>query len=312
MTDTEMAQKAVESLERDPALDPTLDQLTRRTLLGRAGAGVAGAMTATVFGSAAAQDAQPHPRALNDPDLHKEEITYPSKGSNGKETAIKAFLATPKTEGKRGSVIVIHEIFGVTDHIRDVACRLAQAGYNALAPDLFTREGAAPPMSGGFAPIMEFVGKIPDSQLMGDMKAAMHFLRERRDSNHKVGSVGFCYGGRVSMLFDAYAPDLNAAVAYYGRVSGDKTANQPAHPIDLVAKVHAPLLAHFGAEDQGIPPSEANKQRDALKEHHKTAEIYVYEGAGHAFNNDTREAYRPEAAKLAWERTLAWFAKYLH
>ncbi len=297
--------------EIDPALDPRLDQLTRRTFLGRAGAGAAGVVTAAVLGpQAAAQDADRPKRALEDENLDKRDITYPSKIGE-QETAIKAFLATPKTEGKRGAVIVIHEIFGLNDHIKDVACRLAQAGYTALAPDLFTREGSPPSPSEGFGPLMQFVGKIPDSQIMDDLKAGMRYLRGRPDSNGKVGVVGFCWGGRISMLLDANAPDLNAAVAYYGRISGDKSANQPAHPIDLVEKMHAPLLGHFGAEDQGIPPSEAAKLRSALKDHGQVAEIYVYEHAGHAFNNDTRESYRPEAAKLAWKRTLDWFARYL-
>jgi carboxymethylenebutenolidase len=208
-------------------------------------------------------------------------------------------------------VIVVHEIFGLTDHIRDVACRLAQAGYTGLAVDLFTREGSPPPMSGGFGPMMEFVGKILDRQIFADLGAGMRSLRSRPDANGKVGIVGFCWGGRVSMLFDGAAPHLNAAVAYYGRVSGAKTENQPEHPIDAAAHMHCPLLCHFGEKDTSIPPSEAEKLRDALKAHHKTAEVFVYEGAGHAFNNDTREAYVPAAAKLAWGRTLDWYAKYL-
>ena len=137
-------------------------------------------------------------------------------------------------------------------------------------------------------------------------------LKSLPQSNKKVGIVGFCYGGRVSMILDGYVPELNAAVAYYGRISGNKTEGQPAQPIDLAEKMKAPLLGHFGAQDNGIPPSEAEKLQDALKQHNKAAEIYVYEGAGHAFNNDTRESYRPEVAKLAWQRTLDWFKKYLH
>jgi carboxymethylenebutenolidase len=245
-------------------------------------------------------------RALDDASLNKSDVTFRSGVYE-----VKAFLATPKTEAKRGSVLVIHEIFGLTDHIKDVACRLAQAGYIGLAPDLFTREGAPVFTPGDFTAMREFVGKIPDSQLMDDLRAGMQFLRGRSDSNGKVGIVGFCYGGRVSMLLAGSAPELNAAVAYYGRISSEKTANQPAHPIDLAAQVYAPLQGHFGEEDQGIPPAEAEKLRAALAEHHKTAEIYVYEHAGHAFNNDTRENYRPEAARLAWQRTLDWFARYL-
>jgi carboxymethylenebutenolidase len=249
-----------------------------------------------------------------DPDLDKSSISYSQSISvNGKNTNVnfKGFLARPKGDNRRGGVIVIHEIFGLTDHIKDVACRFAQAGYDALAPDLFTREGTPPPLSGGFEPLREFVGKVPDSQILGDLQGAIAYLRRLPTSNGKVGSVGFCWGGRISMLLDAAAPDLNAAVAYYGRISGNPTPNQPTHPIDVVEEMHAPLLGHFGAEDAGIPPAEADKLRDALKAHDKVAEIYVYEHAGHAFNNDTREHYRPEAAKLALQRTLDGFARYL-
>lgn len=249
-------------------------------------------------------------RALDDATLHKSEITYPSD-VGGSRADIKAFLAAPPAETKRGGILVIHEVFGLTDHIKDVACRLAQAGYTAVAPDFFTREGEPPSLAGGFEPLRAFVGKIPDSQVLGDLKAGMAFLRARSDSNGKIGGVGFCWGGRLSMLFDADAPDLNAAVAYYGRISGDKTANQPVHPIDVVDRMHAPLLGQFGEKDAAIPPAEAEKLRKALQAAGKTAEIYVYAGAGHAFNNDTRDSYEPKAAALAWERTLAWFARYL-
>jgi carboxymethylenebutenolidase len=298
------AGSTVTSADPDPALNPALDALNRRRFLARAGALTA---TAATMLSSDVDAAKPR-HALDDPHLNREPITYPAKDG----AAIKAFLATPKSDHKRAGVLVIHEIFGLNDHIRDVACRLAQAGYTALAPDLFSREGTPPPLTGGFGPVMQFVSAIPDSQLMSDLESAMAFLRARPDSNGKVGVVGFCWGGRVSMLLDGNAPDLNAAVAYYGRISGDTSPNQPANPIDLVSKMKAPLLGHFGAEDTGIPPSEAAKLRDALREHQTPFEIDVYEGAGHAFNNDTRESYRPEAAKLAWKRTLDWFARYLH
>lgn len=251
-------------------------------------------------------DQKPTHQALDDASLNKSDVTFRSGGHE-----VKAFVATPKTEAKRGSALVIHEIFGLTDHIKDVACRLAQAGYIGLAPDLFTREGAPPSTPGDFTALREFVGKIPDSQIIDDLRAGIEFLRGRSDSNGKVGIVGFCWGGRVSMLLAGQAPNLDAAVAYYGRISGEPTATQPAQPIDLAAQMHAPLQGHFGAEDHAIPPAEAEKLRAALAEHHKTAEIYVYEQAGHAFNNDTRENYRPEAARMAWQRTLDWFARYL-
>jgi carboxymethylenebutenolidase len=291
----------------DPALDPTLDHLSRRTLLTRAGAGAVAAVAAAPVLAQDADKADKKPRALDDDTLTKTSIT----AKDGDKQVLEGFLAEPKTTTKRGSILVVHEIFGVTDHIKDVACRYAQAGYTAYAINLFRREGEPPPMSAGFQPLMEFVGKIPDTQIMSDLDKASDMLRKHPHSNGKVGIVGFCWGGRISMLYDAHAPKLNAAIAYYGRISGQPTANQPTYPIDVVAKMHAPLLGNFGAEDTGIPPAEANKLRDALKAANKPAEIYVYENAGHAFNNDTRESYRPEAAKLAMQRSLEWFSKYL-
>ncbi len=294
----------------DPALDPRLDQLSRRSLLGRATA----VATASVLGTgAAAQEPGKTTRALADASITHHDVDVSLKaGADGIAPQFKGFLARPKTGGKRGAVIVVHEIFGLTDHIKSIACRLAEAGFTALAPDLFTREGPPPPMSGGFGPLMGFVNNISDKQIMADLKGAMTHLRQESDANGKVGVVGFCWGGRISMLLDANAPMLNAAVAYYGRISAtEKTPNQPHYPIDLLDKMTAPLLGHFGAKDTGIPPEEAAKLRAGLKDAGKTAEIYVYEGAGHAFNNDTRESYYAPAADLAWKRTLAWFNKYL-
>jgi carboxymethylenebutenolidase len=289
--------------ERDPALDPTLDHVSRRRFIQRAGAGAVA--TAALGTAAMAQDKTP--AALNDASLAHEEVTFLS----GKQR-VEAFLCRPKAEAGRGGVIVIHEIFGLNDHIRDIACRLAKAGYAGLAVNFFTREGKPPSMEGGFAPLMEFVGRIPDSQIITDITAAAKYLRARKDSNGKVGVVGFCWGGRYAMLAAAEVPNLNAAVAYYGRIRlASKTENQPRSALELVPKMRAPLLGHFGALDQGIPPADAEALRDELKKNGKTAEIYVYEGAGHAFNNDTRESYNAGAAKLAWRRTLDWFGKYL-
>ena len=253
-------------------------------------------------------------RALEDAALDTMRVGYSNDvvvNGERKQAKFDGFLAQPKEEAKRGSVIVVHEIFGLTDHIQDVACRYAQAGYTALAINLFTRDGEPPSLSGGFEPLREFVGKIPDAQIMSDLDGAMEFLRDGKESNGKIGIVGYCWGGRVAMLYAAHAPDLNAAIAYYGRIVGEATPNQPQSPLDVAAQMQAPLLGHFGAEDTSITPAHAAQLRDALQAAHKTAEIYVYENAGHAFNNDTREAYRPEAANLAFQRSLDWFSKYL-
>lgn len=286
----------------DPALDPALDHVSRRSFIEKMGAGT---FAAAVLGKESlAQDKRP--ASLDDANLTHEEVTFPAG-----EQRVEAFFCRPKAEGKRGSVVVIQEIFGLNDHIRDIACRCAKAGFNGLAVNFFTREGKPPSPQGGFQPLMDFVGKIPDSQIMGDIAAAAKWLRARPDSNGKVGTVGFCWGGRVSMLAAANT-DINAAVAYYGRIrQAQPSANQPHGPLDLAAKMHAPLLGHFGALDRGIPPADADALRESLKKGDKKAEIYVYEGAGHAFNNDTRESYHADSAKLAWKRTLEWFDKYL-
>jgi carboxymethylenebutenolidase len=302
---TEILSSEPTALEIDPALDPKLDHLSRRALLERAGAGALAAAVAPM----GLQEAKV--RALDDPEIIKSDITFVSKGADGKPMEIKAFLALPKNAKKTGSVIVVHEIFGLTDHIKDVACRCAQAGFIGLAPDLFTREGTPPPLTGGFGPLMQFVGKISDKQIAEDVKAAMKTLAKRKESNKKAGIVGFCWGGRVSMIADGYIPELNAAVAYYGRITGQKSDTQPAHPLDLAEKMKAPLLGHFGGKDQGISVADVDKLREALHQQGKTAELYVYDAAGHAFNNDTRPSYHAESAKLAWQRTLDWFKKHL-
>jgi len=286
----------------DPALDPALDQYSRRAFIERVGTTT---VAAAFLGTEAA--AQRPGEALKDQSLVRQEVDFPSG-----ETRVKAFLCRPKTPGRRGSVIVVHEIFGLNDHIKDLACRFARAGCNGLAVNFFTREGNPPDAAGGFGPVMEFVGRIPDAQVLRDVRAAVKFLESRPDSNGKVGLVGYCWGGRVAMLAAAGVPELDAAVAYYGRIRlAAKNERQTHGAIDLVDQVRVPILGHFGAADQGIPVSDVEAYRNALKAAGKTAEIHIYEGAGHAFNNDTRPSFHPESARLAWQRTLAWFAKHL-
>ncbi len=287
----------------DPGLDPELDHVTRRRFVERMNMST---LVAAFLGpEAMKQDSLPH--ALDDTNLVHDEVRFESRGQQ-----VSGFLCRPKTGGQRGGVIVIHEIFGLTDHIRDVACRAAQAGYDGLAVNFFSREGQPPSISGGFEPLRAWVARIPDAQLMDDIRAAADYLRGKAESNGKVGVVGFCWGGRVSMLAASEVSGLDAAVAYYGRIrQAEKTQNQPAGPIDLVERVQAPLQGHFGATDQSIPVADVAAYRDALGSHGKTAEQYVYPGAGHAFNNDTRESYHADAAREAWQRTLGWFGKYL-
>ena len=308
-----MNENEIQTIDADPALDPTLDHVSRRTFLGRAGGVAALGAVGTV---AEAQDKK-KVSALDDPLVEKHEVIFPSKTQGGKTAEIKGFLAVPIPPPNvrwkpRGAVIVVHEIFGLNPHIREVAARLAQAGFIAIAPDFFTREGTPPKLEGSnFAPVMEFVGKVTDAQIMADIEAGTAFLQKRKDANGKVGIVGFCWGGRVSMLSAANVSELKAAVAFYGRITGTPNDNQPKNPLDLAAKITVPLMGHFGEKDGGIPVADVDKLRAALKEGKRPAELFVYDGAGHAFHNDTRESYRKEAAELAWKRTLEWFSLHI-
>lgn len=277
----------------DPALNPELDRLSRRKFLGRTGAKAAGVLAATALGQVLLSrraDAEPD-------DIETYDITYPSPNPDGSVTDIIGYLAVPLNVANPGNVIVIQQIFGLNDHIKDIVRRVARAGYVALGPDFFTRK---PDDS-----------NIPDVQVLDDLVAGVDYMRGLEISNQKVGTVGFCWGGRNSMLANAYQSGLDCCVAYYGRIVGTKTDNQPEHPLDVVDRMTGPLMGHFGELDGSIPLSTVEALRDALDARGLTEEIYIYEGAGHAFNDDTRQSYNEAAARLAWERTLRWFETYL-
>jgi carboxymethylenebutenolidase len=244
---------------------------------------------------------------LEDACVQHEAVEYPSGNDR-----VRAFLCRPKAEGQYPGVIVIQEIFGLVDHIRDVTYRLAQAGYVALAPDLYSREGGAPDTT-DFARLREFVGKIPDGRIVGDLQAGMAYLRSRSEvRGDRLGSVGFCMGGLCALLLAAHTPDLKAAVSFYGRLEyAEKTPEKPSAPVDLVPQMTAAIQGHYGEADQAIPVESVEQFRRLLADHGKTHAIYLYPDAPHAFHNDARPSYRPEAARLAWSRTLAWFEKYL-
>ena len=244
--------------------------------------------------------------AANSSDISREMIEIDTP--NGK---ISGLLAQPKSGSNRGSVIVIHEIFGLTEHIQDVACRFALAGYNALAPNLFCRGGDPPSIAGGFGPLMEYARSIPDSQVISDVASCADYLNNLETSNRKTGAVGFCWGGRVCLLAAAQIPHLCASVAYYGRIKGEASENQPKAPLDLVASMTVPLMGHFGEIDGGIPVKDVEELKQKFTEEGRSPEIYIYPEAGHAFNNDTRETFNETAANLAMTRTLQWFEKYL-
>ncbi len=230
----------------------------------------------------------------NDNDLDIMEVSFP-----GKDCTVKGYLAMPKNlSGKTGGVMVIHENRGLTGHIKDVTRRVAKAGYLSLGIDALSPLGGTPENEDEARGLF---GKLDVEQTRQNLLAGLVYLRNHEKSNGKTGTVGFCWGGGFANQMAVHDPLLNAAVPYYGR--------QP--DTEDVAKIKAKMLIQYGGLDtrinEGIPAFEA-----ALKESKVDYQLFVYEGAQHAFNNDTSEArYNPEVAKLAWERTLNLFKETL-
>jgi carboxymethylenebutenolidase len=221
-------------------------------------------------------------------------IRYP-----GETGDVRAFLSRPKEGNKFPAVIVIHEIWGLNPHIMEVTKRIAKEGFLAMAPDALSPVGNTPENDQEKA--MSMIRGLDQGQTVKNFVAAVKFLKTNPLSTGKVGCTGFCWGGGMTNQVAVNSPDLDAAVPYYGM--------QPT--ADDVAKIKAPLMAHYGANDpridDGIPAFEA-----ALKKYKKEYQIFIYEGAGHAFNNDSNpERYNEKAAKLAWSRTIAFFKEKL-
>lgn len=221
---------------------------------------------------------------------------------------VPAYRAMPAKPGTFPVVIVVQEIFGVHEHIRDLCRRLAKQGYMAIAPELYVRQGSVADQTDIQKIIAEVVSKVPDAQVMSDLDATVAYAK---NSGHgdasKLGIAGFCWGGRIVWLYAAHSSELKAGVAWYGKLAGDASANTPRHPIDVVAELRAPVLGLYGGADQGIPVDTVERMRAACKAATRECEFIVYPDTPHAFNADYRPSFRPEAAKDGWARMLAWF-----
>jgi carboxymethylenebutenolidase len=227
---------------------------------------------------------------------------------------IPGYRAAPaKHKGKLPIVLVVHEIFGVHEHIKDVCRRVAKLGALAVAPELFVRQGDVSKLS-DFKEIMsKVVSKVPDAQVLGDLDAAAAWAKASGGGDAtRVGITGFCWGGRIVWLYAAQSPTsgtLKAGVAWYGRLTGDKDALHPRYPMDVAATLRAPVLGLYGGQDQGIPLASVEEMRKALAAGgaaSKTSQIHVYPEAGHAFFADYRPSYRPAEAADGWSRLVAW------
>lgn len=228
--------------------------------------------------------------------------------------AMPVYRAAPaQPKGPLPVVLVLSEIFGVHEHIADIARRFARAGYLALAPELFVRQGDAQSY-GELARLMaEVVNQVPDAQVMGDLDACLRWADAHGGDPQRVAVTGFCWGGREAWLYAAHQPRVKAAVAWYGRLVGQASALMPRHPIDLAAQLHAPVLGLYGAADTGIPLETIERQKQALAQGSAAArrsQFVVYPDAPHAFHADYRPSYREAAARDGWQRCLAWFAQH--
>ena len=212
-------------------------------------------------------------------------------------------------EGKTGLpvVLVISEIFGVHEHIADMARRFAKQGYLALAPDLFVRQGDATKAPSMPELMKNIVGKTPDAQVMSDLDAVVVWARQNGGDTSRLGITGFCWGGRVTWLYAAHNPAVKAGVAWYGRLVGESTAITPQHPVDLAPTLTVPVLGLYGGKDTGIPQESIEKMKAALAKGASKSEFVVYPDSGHAFNADYRPSYVAADAKDGYARCLAWF-----
>jgi carboxymethylenebutenolidase len=222
-------------------------------------------------------------------------VDYPG-GNKSKKT--KGYLARPQVVDKYPAVIVIHEFWGLVDHIKDIARRFANEGYTAMAVDLFDGKSASKPDEA-----MKIRQEFSEEKVLGDLKGATAYLKTLSFVNPKgIGSVGFCMGGWLSLSLACHSKELAGAVVFYGRI--------PAQ-MDLVKNLCCPILGNYGGADLGITDADINRLKAALTGYGKEFDIKVYPGAPHAFFNDTKESYRPDAAKDAWNRTLTFFRRTL-
>jgi carboxymethylenebutenolidase len=248
-----------------------------------------------------------------------EVITTPADGlsaADGKvpsgDFQVPIYEARPAGKGKYPVVLVIPEIFGMHEHIKDVTRRFAKEGFLGITFEPYAREGGVLHLPDIDA-VRKVVDPVPDARVMGDLDALVAYVKKHPAArSDRIGVTGFCRGGMYTLLFVAHSPEVKAAVSWYGAIKPAKTPGvRTAGPLDLAAQITAPVLGLYGAEDLGIPVADVRGMEAALKAAGKTAEFVIYPGAPHAFFADYRPSYRAEAAKDAWSRCVGWFNKYL-
>ncbi len=232
------------------------------------------------------------------------------KTKDGKD--MEAYRAMPATGTGFGTILVVQEIFGVHAHIADLCRRFAKAGYYAISPELYFRQGDPKTYTEIPKLVSELVSKVPDAQVMGDLDSAVAFAKgEGKADTAKLGVTGFCWGGRIVWMYTAHNPAVKAGVAWYGPLVRPGTELQPKNPIDIVKDLKGPVLGLYGGADTGISQDSVDKMSAALKAAGTPvatkSQIKVYPDTPHGFNADYRPSFRKDQAEDGWKMALAWF-----
>lgn len=228
-----------------------------------------------------------------------------------KDGFIPAYRAAPRRLKNPPVILVVHDFLGVQEQIRDVCRRFAKLGFLAVAPSLFTRQGDVSRAADAQEIRTRIVAKVPDAQVLADLDATRSWaVKEGRGDPERTAIVGFSWGGRIVWLYAAHAKELAAGVAFYGRLSGDKTQLTPRHPIDVASALRAPVMGLYGGGDTSVPLGTVSDMQQALKKANKPSMIRIYSSVGHAFFSDDRSSYRKQDALDAWAEVKAWLERH--
>jgi len=226
------------------------------------------------------------------------------------DVQLPGYRAMPAQGSGFPTVLVVQEVFGVHEHIKDLCRRLAKLGYFAISAELYARQGDVHNVS-DLKALMPIVQQVPDAQVMSDLDACVAYARSSGKANSsKLAITGFCWGGRIVWLYAAHNPQLKAGAAWYGRLVGDATELQPHYPLDLAGELKAPVIAFYGGKDHGITGESIEQMRAALENSKSKSELVVFPDAEHGFNADYRPSYNAEDAKAAWSQMLGWFKQF--
>jgi carboxymethylenebutenolidase len=285
------------SAELNSLVPPPLPMNRRGFLVTALGAGFALAVQPVMAQTAITTDSE---------GLTVGEIQVPTPDGN-----MPAYRAQPAQGSNFPVILVVQEIFGVHEYIKDTCRRLAKLGYQAIAPELYARQGDPRQYAAIPEIISRVVSKVPDSQVMADLDACVTWAQANGGDTRRLGVTGFCWGGRITWLYAAHNPKVKTGVAWYGRLTSPASELTPQHPLDVADKLNGAVLGLYGGQDPGIPLDTVEKMREALaKSTHpasKASAIHLYPDAPHAFHADYRPSYRKETAEDGWKQMQAWF-----